>query len=955
MTLFSRFDVSDYQSRLPAPAEGTCRWILGHRLFVSWLERADNALLWLTGHSGCGKTILSFFLAKQLEKSPAPGPPNSVYIYFCDDKISKQKYANNILISLIFQLICRHQSLALHVRRSYQIYGANLTENRTALWTLFKTITTDPKSGPTIIIIDALDECEQNNRCWLLNAIKTFVGGREYRMSSTSGHHIKFVLTSRPNLTEVESIDDGISNHRIPIDEDHVDHDRDVRLFIRQRLDEISKQRHFTDDTKEFLLESLYSRSGQTFLWVCLVLEQIETSDMLSRSHIKTFIQGIPQKLEKTYMGFVSSISNLDAASKLLKLILGASRPLTLDEINIAFSIEASHRTAENVQEDYQMPMHRTLRQVLGPLIRISDSKVSFVHQSAKEFILQQSGTNEELPLKIRTIAQQDCTLAIATGCIDYLLLDDFSENLFGLVDSPVKSIFDSDSDSPGAYETSPAGSVNKPFWENDDEELDLAGLIKEPGALDEDTCQLLASKYPFYSYAALNWTEHFALCEETAPPRLRDAAKTLLNIHFGNCANWLRYYSTEITAGVERVPLLQGFDSPLTLAAFSNLQGALKDYLDGRHASPDPTTQELITEASLDNALFWGAERGHLRIVTTLLDAGGNPNARQRYDTLYDQTPLIIASKNGHVDCVRALLSHHLTLMNLAGNHGRNALSFACSAGHKEIVQMLLSHPGQQCDTNHADHAGITPLIWAARGGQGNVIALLARPSDAKIRVNLNHGDKTGRTAISWAAGEGMDAGALKELLKTKGVDANLPDNAGRTPLSWAAGSGLPRTVKTLLKDRNVERITADQRGRNPYSWACERGHAATVEALLRHGCPGVDEPDESGWSPLAWATQNPSPKTVHALLSAPTWGWSGSAGVDLERRDEGGTTALQWAVIYGHVEVVRTLLRAGADPHHENLSGSSALSTARQKGRGEILDELLAHSGSGSGAEVD
>lgn len=946
MSLFSRFDVSDYQARLPAPAEGTCRWILGHRLFVSWLERADNALLWLTGHSGCGKTILSFFLAKQLEKPPAPGPPNSVYIFFCDDKISKQKYANNILISLIFQLICRHQSLARHVRRSYQIYGTNLTENRTALWTLFKTIITDPKSGPTIIIIDALDECEQHNRCWLLNAIKTFVGVREYR------HHIKFVLTSRPNLTEVESIDDGVSNHRIPIDEDHVDHDRDVRIFIRQRLDEISKQRHFTDDTKEFLLESLYSRSGQTFLWVCLVLEQIETSDMLSRSHIKTFIQGIPQKLEKTYMGFVSSISNLDVAAKLLKLILGASRLLSLDEINIAFSIEASHRTAENVEEDYQMPMHRTLRQVLGPLIRISDSKVSLVHQSAKEFILQHSGTNEELPPKIRTIAPQDCTLAIATACIDYLLLDDFAKSLFGLVDSPVKSRFDSDSDSQDAYETSPAGSVNKPFWENDDEELDLAGLMKEPGALDEDTCQLLASKYPFYSYAALNWTEHFALCEETAPPRLRDAAKTLLNINLGNCANWSRYYSTEITAGVERVPL-QGFDSPLTLAAFFNLHGALKDYLE-RHASPESMPQESITEASLDNALFWGAERGHLRIVTTLLDAGGNPNARQLYDTLYDQTPLIIASKNGHLDCVRALLSHHLTLMNLAGKYGRSALSFACSAGHKEIVQMLLSHPGQQCDTNHADHTGITPLTWAARGGHGNVIALLARHPDARIRVDLNHRDKTGRTAISWAAGEGMDA-ALKELLKIKGVDVNLPDNVGRTPLSWAAGSGLPWTVKMLLKDRNVDKTTADQRGRNPYSWACERGHAATVEALLRYGCPGVDEPDESGWSPLAWAVQNSSPKTVEALLSAPTWGRSGSAGVDLERRDEAGTTALQWAVIYGHVEVVRTLLRAGADPHSENLVGSSPVSAAREKGRGGILEELLAHPGTGSGAEVD
>ncbi|KAH6849841.1 hypothetical protein B0I37DRAFT_370018 [Chaetomium sp. MPI-CAGE-AT-0009] len=896
MSIFSRFDVSDYEMRVPTPAKGTCQWILGHELFVSWLQKAGNALLWLTGHPGCGKTILSFFLAKQLEAAPESQTPGNVCIYFCDDKISKQRVANNILIGLIFQLVRRHRSLARHVRKVYQMHGQNIVRSFTALWGLFKDIATDPRSRPVTVVIDALDECEEDTRRSLLKAIKAFVQGSG--RPAAGGPQVKFVLTSRP-LEDVERMIDRASEPRIHIDDCRGGPDDDLQIYIRQRLDDIAEQHQFNDALRQSLQELLYAKSGQTFLWVHMVLTALESVSQMSMNALKVFVQQIPSDLERTYMLLVSRIheTHLEAASKLLKLILGSSRPLRLEEINIAFSIAATHRTAEDVKQDCQTGMHRTLNSILGQLVRISDSVVSLVHQSAKEFLLQEAESKDKLPGPIRTIREEDCALEMATACIAYLLLDDFAEDRFSLAESPAKPAFD---------------TSNWFNWEDDEDEEEYAHqLFKEPSLLDEDTCRVLASEHDFYEYAALNWTEHFVLCEASAPQRLRDAAKKLLDPSAAHCTNWLRFRSTETIAGDQSIP--QRLE-PVTLAALFNLHETLRDYLGG-DVPPE--------QGHLDDALFWGAEQGHDRIVDTLLRAGADPNAR----VSGKQTALIAAAKNGHADCVRTLLADKRTDINIKGERGRTALSLACYGGHDEVVKTLLGR--EDCRVNEEEESGSTALIWAAGSGRTETVTLLARHP----MVDINHRDKSGRTVVSWAAGDGMDQ-VLETLLRLKRADPNLKDNEGRSPLSWAAGNGCTAALRVLLRNSRVDKASVDKKLKGAITWACERGQADSLRTLLDHACPGVDEGDESGWTPLAWAIHNASPATVELLVSNPS--------VDIERRDEGGRTPLSWAVSYGHLEAVKLLLRAGADPQTKSETGLTPISAAEALGRTDIIEEL-------------
>jgi len=84
--------------------------------------------------------------------------------------------------------------------------------------------------------------------------------------------------------------------------------------------------------------------------------------------------------------------------------------------------------------------------------------------------------------------------------------------------------------------------------------------------------------------------------------------------------------------------------------------------------------------------------------------------------------------------------------------------------------------------------------------------------------------------------------------------------------------------------------------------------GSVGMVELLLTSGGdPQVKS--AYGWTPLMEASSKGYPTIVSSLLSHPR----GLATINMSKE---GKTALWYACSQGHVEIVRLLLRAGADP---------------------------------------
>ncbi len=137
----------------------------------------------------------------------------------------------------------------------------------------------------------------------------------------------------------------------------------------------------------------------------------------------------------------------------------------------------------------------------------------------------------------------------------------------------------------------------------------------------------------------------------------------------------------------------------------------------------------------SKNNALLAASEKGDLARVERLLASGAEIGARNSED----QTPLMLASAEGHVNVVTLLINKGAEV---------NAV-----ANPQKGVHISLKR---------------TALLAAATQGMSEIASLLIQKG---ADVNARNG--RGETALMWLSGNADDSGVIR-LLLDKGADAN-------------------------------------------------------------------------------------------------------------------------------------------------------------------------------------
>ncbi|KAF8467374.1 hypothetical protein BDZ91DRAFT_680549, partial [Kalaharituber pfeilii] len=108
---------------------------------------------------------------------------------------------------------------------------------------------------------------------------------------------------------------------------------------------------------------------------------------------------------------------------------------------------------------------------------------------------------------------------------------------------------------------------------------------------------------------------------------------------------------------------------------------------------------------------------------------------------------------------------------------HGCTALSVAAHNGHQSIVEVLLSQPN--VDPNSQDKSGTTALSLAALNGHEGVVKLFLDRED----VNAELCNYKGQTPLSFAASSD-NLPVLRMFMNNPNLDINCTDEDGRTPL---------------------------------------------------------------------------------------------------------------------------------------------------------------------------
>ena len=333
----------------------------------------------------------------------------------------------------------------------------------------------------------------------------------------------------------------------------------------------------------------------------------------------------------------------------------------------------------------------------------------------------------------------------------------------------------------------------------------------------DENITTDSLEEFPLASYAAQYWVDHARF--EDVSSDVRDWMKRLFDPSDTYLSAWLHLYDPE--------------DSSSRILNSEHPVGA--------------------RATALHYASFCGI---HDVAEFLIVEHSQDVNARGFGD---QETPLHVASRQGHADVVLLLLEHGADA-DAQDYLKCSSLFRASEEGHVEVARVLLEHG---VDTEARDNDGWNPLERTSYGGHVGVAQVLLEHG-----ANVKTQDSYNRSPLHYARGE-----EVTRLLIRHGFDASALDDYGLTPLHTASAMGL----------------------------------AGTVRVLLDHGVD-VDARSADDETPLHLAFRA---DVVRLLLQS---------GSDIHARDNEGRTPFMRAIQYRRGDIIDLLLEYGAEDHRSD-----------------------------------
>ncbi|KAF6802152.1 ankyrin domain protein, partial [Colletotrichum musicola] len=389
-------------------AKDTCAWILGTDELTAWLASAPEStspptdVLWLHGNPGTGKSTMSIFLAEALSENFSKATNKTLAYFFCDSGYDTRKTATSLVRGLLLQLVQQHPQLVEHVLPKYVERGSHAFDSFDAVWAMFMKACADTATGRKYCVVDALDECTQDEQITLLKQIKeTFRRDR-----SGGGLNVSLLITSR-SYSEIRERLQVFPNRDLASFEDSRG---DIDKFIDEKVADLKRMKNYTQAVAANVTRVLHEKAGGIFLWIGLACQELEK---VASKNAVTRLEKIPTGLQSLYQQLLDTALQQDedpgTIKQLLSFVIVARRPLTTRELAAACDLYQDEGEEERIQFTTEAIASCRL------MIVVQDEKVLLLHQSVRDFLVNGTGSSS-------SISESEAHNGFASRCVDFLM-----------------------------------------------------------------------------------------------------------------------------------------------------------------------------------------------------------------------------------------------------------------------------------------------------------------------------------------------------------------------------------------------------------------------------------------------------------------------------------------------------------------------------------------------------
>lgn len=187
----------------------------------------------------------------------------------------------------------------------------------------------------------------------------------------------------------------------------------------------------------------------------------------------------------------------------------------------------------------------------------------------------------------------------------------------------------------------------------------------------------------------------------------------------------------------------------------------------------------------------------------------------------------------------------------------------------------------------------------------------------------------------------------SVRATLDQHNIDWQAKTDAGQTPLHIAAKINSLEWAKFLVMEKNVDLTLRNDEGLTPAGAALKAGHLDMFHALSEIALSQGKNVRKDAVLTTTQASSDDFRERQPWLMAVASYEWTKE---EINLQDDEGKTPIYIASATEQHDVVRTLLKLGADPNIQSFDGNTGIMEATFKEDGEVIRLLRA-----GGAKLD